>query len=262
MSHSHSHAPGESHSHSQGDDSHSHSHNHGPQQQQQMAMPTPDPTLQALIDADFKPVNLAVLQDVPSVVCDLHKLEKCKDCDQDYVNLNRLAKILHQNPTLTAPPPANVVSKNLSTAINTTKEEGNQLYKLGQHSQAISRYTMAASIAVQRPPWEANQFMREELSAIVSNRSAAYCESRDYISALADADTVIIIRRNWSKGHFRKAKALMGLNRPIDARDALQVGLAFEPNNAELNAFLADVEKAIEKQKLSTPVKKEEPASP
>ena len=74
--------------------------------------------------------------------------------------------------------------------------------------------------------------MREELSAIISNRSAAYCESHDYISALADADTVIIIRRNWSKGHFRKAKALMGLNRPTEARDALQVGLAFEPNNA------------------------------
>ncbi|KAG7093548.1 hypothetical protein E1B28_007218 [Marasmius oreades] len=256
MSHSHSHAPGESHSHSHGDESHS--HNHGPQQ---VAMPTADPALQALIDADFKPVNLEVLHDIPSVVCEPHKLEKCKECDHDYTNLNRLAKLLHQHPTLTAPPPANVVSKNLSIAINTTKEEGNQLYKLGQHTQAIGRYTMAASIAVQRPPWEANQFMREELSAIISNRSAAYCESRDYISALADADTVIIIRRNWSKGHFRKGKALMGLDRPTDARDALQVGLAFEPNNAELNAFLADVEKAIEKQKLSTPFK-EEPVSP
>ncbi|KAK1224165.1 hypothetical protein PQX77_012970 [Marasmius sp. AFHP31] len=223
-----------------------------------MAVPTADPAMQALIDADYRPVGLAVLPDVPSVVCETHKLEKCKDCDQDYVTLNRLAKILHQNPSLAAPPPANVVSKNLSVAVNNTKEEGNQLYKQGKHPQAIGRYTMAASIAVQRPPWESNQFMREELSAIISNRSAAYCESHDYISALADADTVIIIRRNWSKGHFRKAKALMGLNRPTEARDALQVGLAFEPNNTELNAFLTDVEKTIEKPRLTSDVKKEE----
>ncbi|ESK89786.1 tetratricopeptide repeat domain containing protein [Moniliophthora roreri MCA 2997] len=241
MSHSHSHAPGD----------HSHSHSHAPpqqQQQQQMVMPTPDPTLQAIIDASFQPVDLTVLPDLPAVVCTVHKTEKCDVCKQEYVGLNRLSKILHQNPSLTAPPPANVISKNLSVAVGNTKEEGNQFYKKGQHAQAIARYTMAASIAVQRPPWESNQFMREELSTIISNRSAAYCESQDYISALADADTVIIIRRNWSKGHFRKAKALVGLGKPTEARDALQVGLAFEPNNAELTAFLADVEKLIEKQ--------------
>lgn len=101
-----------------------------------------------------------------------------------------------------------------------------------KHKEAIGRYTMAASIAVQRPPWESNQLMREELSHAVSNRSASYCESQDYISALADAETVISIRRNWSKGHFRKAKALVGLGALSEAVDALQVGLAFEPNNA------------------------------
>jgi len=91
---------------------------------------------------------------------------------------------------------------------------------------------MAATIAVQRPPWETNQLMREELSTIISNRSAAYCEAQDYISALADAETVIAVRRNWSKGHFRKAKALVGLGELGEAKEALQLGLAFAPNNA------------------------------
>ena len=45
-----------------------------------------------------------------------------------------------------------------------------KLFKAGQHQQAVSKYTMAASVAVQRPPWEASQFMREDVSAILSNR--------------------------------------------------------------------------------------------
>ena len=73
--------------------------------------------------------------------------------------------------------------------------------------------------------------MREELTTVISNRSAAYCDTRDYLSALADAETVIAIRRNWSKGHLRKAKALLGLGRLRDAADAVRLGLDFEPTS-------------------------------
>ena len=99
------------------------------------------------------------------------------------------------------------------------------------HVQAIQRYTMAASIAAQRPPWEAQQLMREELSMVLSNRSAAFYEAGDYLSALVDAETVIQLKRPWSKGHFRKARALMKLNDYAEAREAIQLGLSFEPNN-------------------------------
>lgn len=73
--------------------------------------------------------------------------------------------------------------------------------------------------------------MREELSTTVSNRSAAYSEAHDYVSALADAETVISIRRNWPKGHYRKAKALLGMDRPKDAAEAVKLGLSYEPTN-------------------------------
>ena len=73
--------------------------------------------------------------------------------------------------------------------------------------------------------------MREELSTTISNRSAAYFDLRDYVSALADAETVISIRRNWSKGHFRKAKALLGLGRFREAAEAVRLGLDFEPTS-------------------------------
>ncbi|CDO69657.1 hypothetical protein BN946_scf184851.g45 [Trametes cinnabarina] len=104
---------------------------------------------------------------------------------------------------------------------------------------------MAASIAVQRPPWEAQQLMREELSMILSNRSAAFYEAGDFVSALVDAETVIQLKRPWSKGHFRKARALMKLDRYQEAKNAIQLGLSFEPNNPEMSQMLADIDARI-----------------
>ncbi|KXN87688.1 Translocation protein sec72 [Leucoagaricus sp. SymC.cos] len=235
MSHSHTHAPGEEHSHS---------HSHGPQQPQSV-MPTPDPALQALIDQDFRPVPIALANDGAVAVCEPHKLEKCDNCNVDFVNTNRLSRLLVANPSLLCPPPSNVVSQKLTQMVTSTKDEGNSLFKAGQAQQAILRYTTAATLAIQRPPWEANQFMREELSTTVSNRSAAFCEAQDYVSALADAETVIAIRRNWPKGHYRKAKALLGMGKPKEAADAVKLGLSYEPNNTELNSFFSEIEKVI-----------------
>jgi translocation protein SEC72 len=112
------------------------------------------------------------------------------------------------------------------------------LFKSANYPTAIARYTTAAAVAVSRPPWESNQLMCEELSTVISNRSAAYFESRDYISALADAEIVIQVRRKWSKGHFRKAKALLGLSRTKEAADSVKLGLSFEPTNTVRYALL------------------------
>ncbi|KAJ7708936.1 hypothetical protein B0H17DRAFT_1031286 [Mycena rosella] len=229
MSHSHTHAPGETHSHS-----------HGPPQP--APQPAVDPALQALIDADFIPTALTLSPDTNLALCAAHSVEKCTDCGIDYVNMNRLSKILVANPTLLCPPPSGVVSQKLTQAVTTTKDEGNTLFKAGNHIQAIKKYNTAAAFAIQRPPWEANQWMREELSTVVSNRSAAYLESRDYIAALADAEMVIQLRRNWGKGHFRKAKTLVAMERLEEAAEALKLGLAFEPSNAELLGFLAEIQ--------------------
>lgn len=90
---------------------------------------------------------------------------------------------------------------------------------------------MAANIAVQRPPWELNGLMREELSTNLSNRSAAYFEAGDYLSALVDAEIVIQLRKPWSKGYFRKAKALVKMQQFQDAKETIETGLVYEPEN-------------------------------
>ncbi|KAK0440957.1 uncharacterized protein EV420DRAFT_1623095 [Desarmillaria tabescens] len=232
MSHSHTHAPGETHSHSHAP----------PQQQQRPVPPPPDPVLQALIDAQFSPVDLTVT-DANLLLCAPHSLAVCADCDVDYSKTNILSKLLTQNPNIKVPPPGQVVNKQLSSAVNSVKEEGNQLYKMQLYAQAIQRYTMAASVASQRAPWENNNVLREELSTVLSNRSAAYAGAHDWISALADAEAVIQIRKSWPKGHLRKAKALRGLARLDEAQDAVAFGLTYEPDNKELLEYRTELEK-------------------
>ncbi|KAH8832856.1 hypothetical protein DL96DRAFT_1694798 [Flagelloscypha sp. PMI_526] len=250
MSHGHSHAPGEDHNHSHGPSP--------PQQQQQAPLAGTDPAGQSLIDQDFKPVDIALGQESHIALCGPHKLERCKDCDIDYVPLNRMSRILAQNPNLRCFPPPNAVTNNLSTTVTSTKDEGNKLFKAGRHADAIKAYNTAAAICVQRPTWELQTTMRDELSAILSNRSAAYYESEDFISALADAEAVIQLKRPWSKGHFRKASALLGLYRLDEASNAMALGLAFDPQNQELGLFVKQIQKEQEKAALAKAKKAEE----
>jgi translocation protein SEC72 len=105
------------------------------------------------------------------------------------------------------------------------------LFRTHQWEKAIGRYTQATGFAMQRAPWEAQQLLREELSTVLSNRSAAHFENGDLVSAITDADAVIQLKKPWSKGHFRKAKALIALGLLPQAKEAVQYGLQFDPAN-------------------------------
>jgi len=95
-----------------------------PQVQQQL-LPRADPVMQAAIEADFRPVDVALDSANGTALCASHSSEKCDECDVDYVQLNRLSKILTANPKLPFPPPSNIVNQKLSQIVNQTKEEGN-----------------------------------------------------------------------------------------------------------------------------------------
>ncbi|KAF9032539.1 TPR-like protein [Hymenopellis radicata] len=232
MSHSHSHAPGENHSHS-----------HGPQPPPQRRMPAPpDPAIQVLIDAQYDPVDLKV--DGSIVRCGPHNAVVCKACNLDFCRLTQLATILTQNPNIIVPPPSNIMTnKILSTMVKKIKEEGNSNFKAGQFDQAVIQYTVAANRAQSRAPWELSGVLREEMSTILANRSASFAGCHDYISALADAEAVVEMRKNWPKAYLRKAKALRGLEELEEALDALAIGLSLEPENKELLEFKADIKK-------------------
>lgn len=217
-----------------------------------MAMRPPDPVMQALIEESFRPVDINLGQPGDAIaLCGKHNLEKCAECNADYIALNRLSRILLNNQSLRCPPPPQVVTQKLSQAITNVKEEGNTFFKGGMHENAIQRYSMAAGIAVQRPSWEAQQIMREELSTILSNRSAAFLEAGDYIGALVDAEAVITLKRHWSKGHFRRAKALVKLEQYHEAKEAILLGLSFEPGNPDMTQLLQEVESTVKARDAS-----------
>jgi len=209
---------------------------------QEQMLPRADPVMQAVIEADFRPIDLTLDSTNATALCASHSREKCDECDVDYVQLNRLSKVLTANPKLLVPPPPNVVNQKLSQIVNQTKEEGNALFRTHQWEKAIGRYSQATGFAMQRAPWEAQQLLREELSTVLSNRSAAHFENGDLISAITDADAVIQLKKPWSKGHFRKAKALIALGLLPQAKEAVQYGLQFDPTNVEMRGVLQDIE--------------------
>lgn len=95
-------------------------------QPQAIVQPPPDPVLQAIIDADFKPVNLKLGgPDGNFVLSGANSEEIDEENGLDFTRLNKLSKLLSTNPNLRCPPPPTVVSHKLSQVINGTKEEGN-----------------------------------------------------------------------------------------------------------------------------------------
>ncbi|CAE6468397.1 unnamed protein product [Rhizoctonia solani] len=250
------------HSHDGGDHGHSHdgphAHSHSPQPgqgpPQQLLNPDPiDPAMLADMDANFKsrPVKLVGPEGNTTcqVVCAEHSTDKCDECGVDYTDLNLLSRMLVQAPNLIVPPPPQVTDKNRSAHVSKFKDEGNAAYKAGKWAAAIQSYTMSANIAASRPNWEPHTLAREEISTVLSNRSAAHLSAGDYIPALVDADVVISLRKPWTKGHFRKAKALVALQHYEEAKDAIAVGLQFEPENKELLDFVREIDSKIEAAK-------------
>lgn len=96
------------------------------QPQQYNPPPQPDAKIQALIEADFKRVDLKLgPPNNAQALCASHGLEKCSDCGVDFTGTNALARVFVQNPNLVVPPPPQVVQPQRSQAVNKTKEDGN-----------------------------------------------------------------------------------------------------------------------------------------
>jgi len=146
------------------------------------------------------------------------------------------------------PPPPQPIPNIRSNHIAKAKEEGNTAFRANKHPDAIRLYSISAALAASRPVYESAQYSRDEMSIALCNRSAAYGADGKWIEALVDANAVIQLKKQWTKGYFRKGKALQALGRPVEAREALLLGLEFEPTNEDLINALDDIERAIKEQ--------------
>lgn len=129
------------------------------------------------------------------------------------------------------PPPPMPTANYASNHIAKAKEDGNTAFRQQKYADAIRLYSISAALASSRPTFDSSQYSRDELSIALCNRSAAYAADGKWIEALADANAVIGLKKQWTKGHFRRGKALVGLGRLDEARQAVLLGLEFEPAN-------------------------------
>lgn len=129
------------------------------------------------------------------------------------------------------PPPPQPIPNLRSNHIAKAREDGNTFFRNQKYADAIKHYTLSAHLSATRPTFESGQYSRDELSLALCNRSAAYAAKGEYIEALVDANAVIALKRPFTKGYFRKAKALAALGWYTEAKDALLLGLEFEPAN-------------------------------
>lgn len=184
-------------------------------------------------------LNLAPTQEKPDVVL-FGPNTPAGYSNEDLSTLNPLIRALsqlqQQSPSTVFPPPPQAVPNPRSNAVAQAKEAGNAAFKAQNYAEAIKLYSMSAEMAASRPAFESNVYARDELALALSNRSAAYLGAGQKVEALVDADAVILLKRPWIKGHFRRGKALAAMERWDEANEALLLGLQFDPS-AEVSAL-------------------------
>lgn len=117
------------------------------------------------------------------------------------------------------------------------KEKGNKLFAAGQYSESLTWYIKA----IQADPTD---------HVLHSNRSAAHHGNKEYDKAVEAADQCIKINAKWPKGYYRKAVALMSLNRYDDAIATLKKGLSYDASNADLQNKLKEAQNKSKPQGL------------
>lgn len=175
------------------------------------------------------------------VLCQRHERQKCEACQVDYEALNEMAQTIFKEGGPEAPvqfmteeggPPAPSMTNGTippfeyARRVELLKQEGNGQYKAKNFPQAVQLYSQALEMAYARPLWYPTQGLEEEVSVLLSNRAAAEMDQGNYELAVLDAERCTELRNAWSKGWFRKGRALEGLARWKEAQEAYQTGAA------------------------------------
>jgi translocation protein SEC72 len=196
----------------------------------------------------FLSLPLQVDDKSKTVVCSHHSLPICDKCNLDFKAINNLHRSFSLlPPDLQCPPPPNKPPATTRSAqISKLKESGNRSLKMHNFSDAVRFYSLALEMALARPPWEPIVLCRDESVLILASRSTASFLLGDFVNSLADAEACVELKKQWSKGHYRKAKALQAFGKLEEAKKAVEMGLTCDPNDNECNLLLKDLKKAIE----------------
>ena len=123
-------------------------------------------------------------------------------------------------------------------------------FQIGSFKEAIYWYTKSLHELPHEPELfegndtaaaAANHDNDEMRSVILANRCASYLKMEQFVSALADAKRVIIMKPHWYKGYYRAALASFHLGRLEEARPLVTKAVAMLPKNASLIELRAKI---------------------
>ncbi|KAI0017832.1 tetratricopeptide repeat domain-containing protein [Xylariomycetidae sp. FL0641] len=154
---------------------------------------------------------------------------------------------LHRALQTSLPVPVN---PKRSANINKLREAGNAEHRRGRHPEALKLYDLGLQMALERPPWEPQQLVREEAAGLYANRAQARMALADWPAGALDAEASVEAKRvGNSKAWWRRGKCLLEMGRRDEARDWVRKGLEMEGDEAELIALLADIQAKTNKGK-------------
>lgn len=137
------------------------------------------------------------------------------------------------------------------------KERGNESYKEKGWKDAKEFYGQGIQVLLaevrKRQKGEETTTDKDEvkkeiaiLEASLVNRAACHLELKNYRSCIMDCGSAIKINRKNIKAYYRSAKALLALDKNVDADDACKRGLEIDPENKALQ----DLSKEITKKNI------------
>eukprot|EP01083_Nonionella_stella_P141743 437319_1 len=129
------------------------------------------------------------------------------------------------------------------------KEKGNEAFVRKDFEDALEFYAEALYQDI------------DEKHSIHSNRSACFIEVHKFAEALEDAEMCIKLKPEWSKGYFRKGRALELLLRFDEALRSYETGLNLNREDAALQASLDNLSKMMSEMR-STEAKMDTHANP
>lgn len=165
---------------------------------------------------------------------------------EELAQLNQLHKSLQQSgvPNQIPPPPVPVDPKR-GAQVQKLKDAGNAAFKKSQYNDAVRMYSLALDMAMGRPLWEPSGLVREEVSALYSNRAQAHMSANNWPEGAIDAQcSVEMKKQNNSKAWWRRGKCLLEMGRVDEARDWVAEGLDFEAE-PELQQLKTEIESRL-----------------
>lgn len=171
--------------------------------------------------------------------------------------LNSTHRALQQidPPNLLAPPPPQppFVNPKRSQQIHKLREAAQTALKKQSNapvpepvdgsapqSEAIKLYGLALDMALQRPTWEPQQLVREELAAIYTSRAAAFAAIRGWADAHTDCRLSLECKRQGNPGAWRVGcESLKEMGRATEAGEWVRMAVMEE--SVMLNQFRGQV---------------------